>query len=234
MGQYRCIIIDDDDIDRLAVLLFVKRFPILDIAGIFKSAEEALPILEKDTIDILFLDIDMPGLNGLEFRKKAAHVPACIFISSHPEHALETFALDTLDFIAKPVTLDRFTQTMARIEEYLDVRLKASLFESSIGGDSIYIKEGYEKTKIKLHDILYLEALKDYTKIITGDKKHCVLSSLGVLLKSPDFSSFVRIHRSYAVQKEFILKMHANEVTLKDHTVLPVGRSFKNDLKALL
>ena len=234
MGQYRCIIIDDDDIDRLAVLLFVKRFPILDIAGIYKSAEEALPILEKDTIDILFLDIDMPGLNGLEFRKKAAHVQACIFISSHPEHALETFALDTLDFIAKPVTLDRFTQTMARIEEYLDVRLKASLFESSLGGDSIYIKEGYEKTKIKLHDILYLEALKDYTKIITGDKKHCVLSSLGVLLKSPDFSSFVRIHRSYAVQKEFILKMHANELTLKDHTVLPIGRSFKNDLKALL
>lgn len=234
MGQYRCIIIDDDDIDRLAVLLFAKRFPILDIAGVFKSAEAAFPILEKEKIDILFLDIDMPGINGLDFRKKAAHVPVCIFISSHPEHAFETFALDTLDFIAKPVTLERFTQTMERIEEYLDIRLKAALFESSIGGDSIYIKEGYETTKIKLHDISYLEALKDYTRIITRDKKHCVLSNLGMLIKSPDFSSFVRIHRSYAVQKEFIQKLHGNELTLKDNTVLPIGRSFKNDLKALL
>lgn len=234
MGQYRCIIIDDDDIDRLSVVMFAKRFPILDIAGVFRSAEEALPTLTKQPVDILFLDINMPGINGLEFRKKMSQVPVCIFISSHTDLAFETFALDTLDFIAKPVTLEKFTKTLGRIEEYLDIRHKAALFESTLGGDTISIKEGYEKTKIKLHNILYLEALKDYTKIVTAEKKHCVLASLGVLLKMPEFSSFLRIHRSYAVQKLFVEKVISNEIILKNKTVLPIGRSFKDEVKTLL
>ena len=234
MGKYSCLIIDDDDIDRLAVLLYVKRYPILDIAGVCKSAEAALAILQKQHVDILFLDIDMPSLNGLEFRKIAANVPVCVFISSHHEYALESFELDTLDFIAKPVKLERFAQTMSRIEEYMEIRTKALLFESSIGGDAIYIKEGHEKIKIRLHDILYLEALKDYTKIITAQKNHCVLQSLGMLLKTPDFSSFIRIHRSFAVQKQFVRKILASEVILDDDSKIPVGRIYKDNLKALL
>ena len=101
----------------------------------------------------------MPELNGIDFRKKAAHVPVCIFITAHPEHAVESFELDTLDFIVKPLKLNRFAQTIKRIEDYMEVKLKAQLFESSIGGDVIYVKEGHEKSKVKLHDILYLDAL---------------------------------------------------------------------------
>lgn len=234
MAKYRCIIIDDDDIDRLGVVLQVKRYPSLDIAGIFKSAEAALPILEKEPIDILFLDIDMPALDGLQFRKMAAGVPVCIFISAHTEHALETFELGTLDFIAKPLKTDRFAQTMNRIDDYMNLRFKANLYESALGEGAIYIKEGHEKVKINLHEIPYLEALKDYTKIITADKNHCVLSSLGVLLKSPDFNSFIRIHRSYAVQKQFVKKIGAAEIVLNDQTILPVGRSYKDNLSQLL
>ena len=228
--KYTCIIIDDDEIDRLTVLSFAKKFPILDILEVFESAEEALPFIEKEKVDILFLDIDMPGLNGIEFRKKALEIPVCIFITAHPEHAVESFEIETLDFIVKPLKLDRFAQTISRIEEFMEIKLKASLFEASIGGDTIYIKEGHEQTKVKLHEILYLEALKDYTLIITDKKRHCVLSSIGNLLKEDHFQSFIRIHRSFAVQKQFIQKINSTEIILNNNITIPVGRSYKENL----
>ena len=230
MKKHNCVIIDDDEIDRLTVVFYAKRFSILNIMGVFENAEEALPLLEKEKIDILFLDIDMPIMNGLDFRKKTMEVPVCIYITAHPEHAVESFELDTLDFIVKPIKLDRFTQTMSKIEDYMELKLKAQLFESSIGGDVIYIKEGHNETKVKLHDILYLEALKDYTKIVTSTKKHCVLTSIGNLLKENHFQSFVRIHRSFAVQKQFIEKKMSNELLLNNGMLIPIGRSYKENL----
>lgn len=234
MAKYRCIIIDDDDLDRLAVASYAKRFAVLEIIGVFKSAEMALSVIERERPDILFLDIDMPDIDGLDFRKKAMQVPVCIFISAHPEHAIKTYLLDTLDFITKPINMDRFTKTVARIEAYMTIREKATLFESIVNNNEIYIKEGHEKVKIRFEDIKYLEAFKDYTRIVTRDQNHNVLSSLGVLLKTPEFSSFIRIHRSYAIPKKSIRKVMANEITLEDDTVLPVGRSYKNELKQLL
>ena len=228
--KYTCIIIDDDEIDRLTVLSFAKKFPLLDILGVFESAEEAVLFIEKEKVDILFLDIDMPGLNGIEFRKKALEIPVCIFITAHPEHAVESFEIETLDFNVKPLKLDRFAQTVSRIEEFMEIKLKASLFEASIGGDTIYIKEGHEQTKVKLHEILYLEALKDYTLIITDKKRHCVLSSIGNLLKEDHFQSFIRIHRSFAVQKQFIQKINSSEIILNNNISIPVGRSYKENL----
>ena len=232
--KYTCIIIDDDEIDRLTVLSFAKKFPVLDILGVFESAEEAVPFIEKEKVDILFLDIDMPGLSGIEFRKKALEIPVCIFITAHPEHAVESFEIETLDFIVKPLKLDRFSQTVSRIEEFMEIKLKASLFEASIGGDTIYIKEGHEQTKVKLHEILYLEALKDYTLIITDKKRHCVLSSIGNLLKEDHFQSFIRIHRSFAVQKQFIQKINSTEIILNNNISIPVGRSYKENLNLYL
>lgn len=230
MKPYNCIIIDDDEIDRLTVLSFAKKFPSLNILGVFESAEEAIPFIEKEKTDILFLDIDMPRLSGIDFRKSALEIPVCIFITAHPEHAVESFQIDTLDFIVKPLKLDRFTQTIKRIEEFMEIKLKASLFEASIGGDTIYIKEGHEQTKVKLHEILYLEALKDYTLIITDKKRHCVLSSIGNLLKENHFQSFIRIHRSFAVQKQFIQKINTSEIILNNNIAIPVGRSYKENL----
>ncbi|BDU24460.1 MULTISPECIES: LytTR family DNA-binding domain-containing protein [unclassified Flavobacterium] len=233
MKKYTCIIVDDDEIDRLTAVSYAKKFPVLDILGVFESAEDAVPFLEKEKIDILFLDIDMPGLNGIEFRKQTLEIPVCVFITAHPEHAVESFQIETLDFIVKPLKLDRFTQTVNRIEEFMEIKLKASLFEASIGGDTIYIKEGHEQTKVKLHEILYLEALKDYTLVVTERKRHCVLSSIGNLLKEDHFQSFVRIHRSYAVQKQYVQKINSTEIILNNNAVIPIGRSYKENLNLI-
>jgi len=234
MMNLNCIIADDNEIDILTVLSFAKKFTNLNILGAFVNSNEALAAIENSAIDIVFLDIDMPELSGVELRKKVKSVPACIFITSHPEFAVESFELETLDYIVKPLKFDRFEQTMRRITDFFEMKNKASLFESSIGGDVIYIKEGHEQIKVKLHEILYLEALKDYTLVVTAQKRYCVLSSIGLLLKEISFQSFIRIHRSFAVQKQFITKMNTHEIILNNGFAIPIGRSFKDNLKFLL
>ncbi|MCP9745113.1 LytTR family DNA-binding domain-containing protein [Lacihabitans sp. CS3-21] len=233
MKPITCIIIDDEEIDRLTVSSFVNRCGAFHVVGVFENAFDAIPVLENEKVEVLFLDIDMPNMNGIDFRKIAKDVPICIFITSHPEFAVESFDLDTLDFIVKPLKFDRFTKTVDRIRDYLELKQKANLFEASLGGDVIYIKEGTVQVKIKLHDILYLEALKDYTKIVTETKQHCVLSSLGVLIKDQYFSSFVRVHRSYAIQKHYVLKIQTNDVMLRNEFLVPIGRSFRENLLQL-
>lgn len=230
MEKFSCIIVDDDEIDRLTVLSLAKQFENLTIKGVFGSSDEALQFIENEKIDILFLDIDMPSISGLDLRKKTLHIPICIYITSHPEHAVESFELEALDFIVKPVKMDRFSKTINRISEFMEIKQKAQLFESSLGGDTIYIKEGHEQTKIKLHNIIYLEALKDYTLVVTNEKRHCVLSTIGNLLKEVHFQSFVRIHRSFAVQKQYIAKKFSNEILLNNGVLIPIGRSYKDNV----
>lgn len=231
MKKFNCIIVDDDEVARLKVVSIARKFPNLNIIGHYSSPIVAFSITEKETIDILFLDIDMPSLNGLEFRKKMMEVPVCVFITSHPEHAVESFELDTLDFIVKPLRLERFEQTMKRIEEFMEIKHKATLFESSFGDDYIYIKDGYDKVKVKLYDIMYVEALKDYTILVTANKRYCVFSGIGSLLKETHFQSYIRVHRSFAVQKNFVEKIGSQHLTLINGTNIPLGNSFKNNLE---
>ena len=234
MKKFNCIIVDDDEVARLKVVSIARKFPILNIIGHFASPTAAFAVTEKEKVDVLFLDIDMPSMTGLEFRKKVLDVPVCVFITSHPEHAVESFELETLDFIVKPLREERFIQTVARIEEFMEIKHKADLFESSFGDDFIYIKDGYEKVKVKLYDIMYVEALKDYCILVTAHKRYCVFSGIGNLLKETHFQSFVRIHRSFAVQKNFVVKIGTQSLTLINSAILPIGNSFKDNLSNAL
>ncbi|RXR21132.1 response regulator transcription factor [Flavobacterium amnicola] len=234
MKPFDCIIVDDDEMDRLVVLSYAKRFSSLNIVGVFDSAEKALSFLEKNKIEVIFLDIEMPGASGLELRRKALEVPVCVFISSHSESAAETFELQTLDFIVKPFKFPRFEQMINRLEEFMEIRTKVDLFESSLGGDTVYVKTGHNQIKVKLHEILYLEALKNYTILVTETQRHCVLSNLGEILQEDKFNSFLRIHRSFAVQKQFIQKIGSQEIELRNNITIPIGRSFKGNLNFVI
>lgn len=230
MKKLNCIIVDDNEIDRLTVVSHVKNCNKLELLESFDSALLAKDYLVSIKPDVIFLDIDMPELNGIELRKLENEIPACIFITSHPEHAVESFDLETLDFIVKPITKDRFLSIIDKLENFFDIREKAQLYENSIGGNFIEIKEGYSTVKIKLHEIIYLEALKDYTFIYTINKRHCILKSIGNVLKTSEFSDFIRIHRSYAIRKEYITKVSSLEIELNEQIKLPIGRNFKDNI----
>lgn len=234
MKPFDCIIVDDDEMDRLVVLSYAKRFAILNVVGVFDSAEKALAFIDTNLIDVAFLDIEMGGASGLELRRRALEIPVCVFISSHAESAAETFELQTLDFIVKPFKFPRFEQMMKRLEEFMEIRTKANLFEATLGGDTVYVKTGHDQIKVKLHEILYLEALKNYTILVTENKRHCVLSNLGEMLQDEKFHSFLRVHRSYAVQKQYIQKIGSQEIELNHGILIPVGRSYKETVMDLL
>lgn len=227
--RINCVIVDDDPIDRLTTVSFVRKYPYLKIDGVFENPEEALTTILNVTPDVLFLDIDMPGLTGIQLRDKLRHVPACVFITSYAEYAVESFEKEAFDFLLKPLKQERFALTANRLQDYFTLREKAALLDVNLGGDTVFIKEGHAQIKLHLHDILYLEALKDYTRIVTAAKKYCVLASLGNLLKEEKFKSFIRIHRSFAVQKMYVDKVTASGVFVKN-IELPVGRVYKDAL----
>lgn len=234
MEQFNCIVVDDDEVARLKVVSVARNFPSIKILGCYASAEAALLAIDKQKIDVLFLDIDMPGITGLELRKKLLTIPVCIYITSHPEYALESFQLETLDFLVKPLLPERFAQTVTRIEEFMDIKRKATLYELRFADDFIYIKEGYEQTKVHLNEILYLEALKDYTLLVTNKKRHCVFSGIGSLLKETQFNTFIRVHRSFAVPKQNIHKVGTQNITLLKDITIPLGNSYKDNLQFVI
>ena len=230
---YSCIIVDDNELDRLSILSFVRRYSFLRIDGIFESAEAALEFTRGVTPDLILLDIDMPEMNGLDLRRQLEKIPACIFVTAHPEYALESFETTALDFLVKPLRPERFEKAMLRLQHFLEIHAKAGLLDFTVGEDTIFIKDGHQHIKLQLHEIIYLEALKDYTGIVTRQRKYCVLSPLGNLLKEKSFRSFIRIHRSFAVQKHFIDRISPREVSVND-VQLPIGRTYKEAVEKYL
>lgn len=225
----KCMIIDDDELDRLVLHHHINQYENIEIVASFDSAEKAIPYLTLP-IDLLFIETKLPGINGLEFRKLAYKIPICIFISSHPEFAIETFEINTLDFISKPLKTERFHNSMQKLFNYFEMKEKSECFDTLLGENSIKIKENGNIFQVKITDILYLEALKDYTRIITSEKKHCILDSIGNLLHKNSFDSFVRIHRSYAVPRHLIRSKNTHEVELVHQIKLPIGRTYKDNL----
>lgn len=233
MNSFRCIIADDNELDRLTIAEYLVHFPEIDIINIFENSLEALSAIENEKPDIIFLDVDMPGISGLELRKKVSQIPICIFTTDHPEYAVESFELETLDYLLKPYSLARFSQTVERIKEYMGVQEKASRFES-LSENYIFIKVGYKKVKIFLDDILYLNSLQNYTVIFTREEKQYVLSTFSSLLSDKNFASFVRVHKSYAVNVKHITALTAKEIILSEGTRIPLGRSYKSSIENIL
>lgn len=228
----KCMIIDNDELDRLVLQHHVRQYDNIEIIASFDSAKKAIPYLEFP-IDLLISETNLSGMSGLEFRKLAHKIPACIFVSSQPELAAEAFETDTLDFVTKPLKTERFQQSIQKVFNFFETKEKCDSFDALLGENCIKIKEGGNTSQVKLTDILYLEALKDYTRLVTHEKKHCVLDSLGNILNKSFFDSFVRIHRSYAVPRHFIRGKSSNEIELIHQIRLPIGRTYKEKLSFL-
>lgn len=232
IAPIKCMIIDDDELGRLVLQHHIRQYENIEIIASFNSAEKAVPYLEFP-IDLLICETKLPGMSGLEFRKLAHRIPACIFVSSHTEMAAAAFEVNALDFVSKPLITKRFHHSIEKVFTFFEMKQKCDCFDALLGENCIKIKEGGHVSQVKLTDILYLEALKDYTRLVTHDKKHCILDSLGNLLHKSFFDSFVRIHRSYAVPRHFIRGKNSHEIELIHQIKLPIGRTYKENLSFL-
>jgi DNA-binding LytR/AlgR family response regulator len=228
------LIVDDDDIDRMAIEAEVEKFPFFHKIAVCSNPVEAMELIRLFQPDALFVDIEMPGITGLDLvRCLSGRIPAPVFITSHPDFALEGYEMEAFDYILKPLNPDRFARCAARLHDFFELRGKAFAFEKDQARDYMVVKQGYDKFKIVIHDILYLEAMKDYTKIVTSSKPYLVLGTLtGMCDKLPE-GKFVRIHRSYVVNRDKIRSVQANKVQL-DGCHLPVGKVYRSVLGTLL
>lgn len=228
-----CVIVEDNPVDSAYLQQFIQQFPVLDLKADFRNAIEANEYIQHNVPQLLFLDIDMPVLNGMEFFKRLDPSPVCIFVTAHSEYAWEGFEAQAFDFILKPVRSDRFARSMGRLAEYLSLLERADIYDSQIEENQIVVKEGTMKHVININDILYIEALKDYSKVVTQERKIMTLSKLKHFIEKLPSSQFIRIHRSYAVALKKITRVEANDLHIGEHS-LPIGKTFKNQLKDLL
>ena len=224
------VIVDDDEIDRAAVEVEAAKFSFLHKIASCGNPVEALEIIAHSKPDVIFLDIEMPGISGIDFLRKKIHTTALpVLVTSHPEFALEGFELDAFDYLLKPVSSERFAACASRLRDFFQMRMKAYAFDTEQENNFIIIKQGYDKYKIAISDILYLEAMKDYTKIVTIEQKYLVLSTLNGIIERLPKDKFVRIHRSYVVNKNKIEAFQKNKVKIHS-TELPIGKLYSREL----
>jgi DNA-binding LytR/AlgR family response regulator len=220
-------VIDDNELDRMVIESFFEKHPEFELSGSYSDPVEAVHRLQNHPPDILFLDIEMPVLNGIDFLRALPNPPLCVFITSHPEFALDAFELFALDYILKPLTQDRFDATISRIKSFIDIRTKALSYEHHLDKDTVIIQEGYSTHRILLSEILYLEALKDYTRIFTKNKSYITLGNISRILEGFNTPQFKRVHRSYAINPKYINSIIENTILIGDNQI-PIGKTYKS------
>ena len=233
MEPINCIIVDDEELDRMVVEDFVYNTASLKLLGSFSNALECVDTINTKDIELLFLDIDMPVINGVDFLKKLAVPPLCIFITSHVDYALDAFELHAVDYILKPLKKERFIAAVERTVELISIRQKALHYDLNFENDRLTIKEGNIINKVLINDIIYLEALTNYTKVVTKGKKYITLNNLKNFLEDLPQDKFLRVHRSYAVAKNKINSAKDGEIQLGDYKV-PMGKTYRKMINQIL
>ncbi len=228
-----CAVLDDQVLPRLAVLKELRRHPQLLCLGHFSSVEQLLAADWPAPPDVLFLDIEMGATNGLDYFKSLPEPPLTVFITSHPEFALDSIEAAAFDYIVKPLSAERFARVVARLLDHQALRHKAALYELHVGVEFLNIREGHGTSRVLVQDIVYLEALDNYTKIHTLGRRYLTLLNLKHLCEQLPPARFLRIHRTFAVAVAKINRLTGSEL-LVGGTTLPVGRTYRPQLAAFL
>jgi DNA-binding LytR/AlgR family response regulator len=234
MKKITAIIVDDNIVDQQYLQAIVDGYHTsIELKGCFANALEAQEYLQTNRVDIMFMDIDMPVINGMDYFKQLKDPPICIFITAYSEYAWEGFEANAFDYILKPVKPKRFEDTINRLTEYYEIKQRADLYDAGFEENTIVIKEGTTKHVVPLSDILYIEALKDYSKVVTATKKILTLSKLKHFLDKLPPQQFTRVHRSYAIAINKVQRSDSNDVYINNQQI-PIGKTFKQSLKLLL
>ena len=221
----KCIIVDDEPLAIEVIKSHLKKFIDIEIKSTCNNAIEAFEILKKQNIDLMFLDIQMPQLTGLDFLKSLNKPPKVIITTAYREYALDGYELDVMDYLLKPISFERF---MKAIDKYYQSTFDSiTVSDNTTSQDSyIYVKAEKKIVKILLQDILFIESLKDYVQIHTTKKFIIAKNQIGHLEEKLPTDKFIRIHKSFIVSISKIDALTASTIEIKNK-ILPIGRSFK-------
>lgn len=224
----RCLAVDDEPLALDLLVDFIVKVPTLKLISKCDNAIEAMGLLKKTKIDLLFLDIHMPDVNGFQLLKAIEQNPKIIFTTAYSEYGVKGFELDAVDYLLKPFSFERFKKAADKAKKQLE---SESILEKS--DNVLFIKSGYETIKISIPDILFIEALNDYVQIFTKEKKYLSLVSMKTILDLLPIGEFARVHRSFIIPLKKITRYSSKSVFLTDIKI-PIGDSFKQQFQATL
>lgn len=228
MKVYNCIIVDDEPIARDIVIAYCKHLPLLKIKATCSNALEAKQVLEESQADIIFLDINMPVLNGIAFLKTLRNPPQVIFTTAYREYAVDAFDLAAVDYLLKPFSIERFIVAVDKAIEKIDGKGFVVSAENKKPDDSVFLKADGKIYKLVPEEILYAEANGNYSKIITTDFTIMPAMSFTSLVSILSHPIFFRVHRSFIINKQQIRLIEGNRIFIRNHEI-PIGSSYKDD-----
>jgi len=230
--KIKCIIIDDEPLAIQVIEKYLLEFQNFELIASFSNPLKALTVLERDCIDVIFLDINMPKMNGLEFVRNLESRPNIIITTAYREYAVDSFTLDVLDYLVKPIPFHRFLKSINKITQR--VHLQKGKIDAQTKDDShIFLKVDKKLVKIKFEDIFYIESLKDYIKIFTALGDYLVHKSLTGITEELPSSNFLRIHRSYTIAIDKVVSIEGNLVEISTKRI-PIGRKYVNHAKHII
>jgi len=234
--KIRCLIVDDEQYARKLLADYIIKLPALELIAQCRNSMEAMHWLHNDKIDLMFLDIQMPDLTGIELLKSLSSKPVIIFTTAFSEYAVEGYQLDVIDYMVKPIAFERFVQGVNKAIEYINLqaRAKNKIPDSETNRDEfINIKADYKIYKVRIDDILYIEGLREYVSFYTSERRYIVLESLKKLETLLPQGQFMRVHKSYIVNTQKIDSLHGNTIEI-GKIEIPIGMSYALEVKEKL
>ncbi|HET6996335.1 MAG TPA: LytTR family DNA-binding domain-containing protein [Chitinophagaceae bacterium] len=231
MMTINCIIIDDEPLARKGLKEYIADVDFLQLTGEFDNPVKAMDLLAKEEVQLLFLDIQMPKITGLDFFKTLKYAPPVIFTTAFPQFALEGFELNALDYLVKPVSFERFLKAAMRAKEYYEVRQKNSQGNApGIGTpEYFFIKADGKLVKIAYEDILFVEALQNYVVIQTREKKYITYLTFKAIEDYLPSDKFIKTHKSYIISASKVDSIEANDIRIAQHHI-PISRNLKDEV----
>ncbi len=232
----RCLIVDDEPPAREIIRRYVEGVPMLELVGECSNAIQTLGILQQQTIDLLFMDIRMPQLNGNDFLKTLRQPPKVIFTTAYPDYAIEGYELDVVDYLLKPIHFDRFLKAVNKAFQNTTALPDATPVPKETedaGAPFVYFRADRKMVKLMLQDILYIESMKDYVKVVTTNKAIISKQSISSVEEMLPEKKFIRCHRSYIISSEKI-KSFTSELIEIGTAEIPIGKLYRNEVIKLL
>ena len=223
----QCVIIDDEPIARKGLKEYINDVDFLQLAGEFDNPMKAMDLLLLQHVDLIFLDIQMPKITGLEFLRSLTNPPAVIFTTAYPQYAIDGFELNAVDYLLKPFSFERFWKAVLKVKSLHESGKTA--VQASAARDYFFIKSDSRLVKIHYHDILFVEALQNYVAIHTVDKKFITYLTFKSVEEHLPADQFLKIHKSYIIAFARVDSIEGNEVRIGQHS-LPISRTSKDEV----
>lgn len=231
--KIKCLAVDDEPLALKQIGSYIRKTPFLELVALCNNAFDAMDVIRKDNIELMFVDIDMPDLSGLDFVKSLSNRPFVVFITAYSEYAIEGFKVDAADYLLKPVGYADFLKASDKVKSIIDMKNQPAVQKPS--DNHLFVKSGYKLVRIELDDIKYIESMHEYVRIhLCNDKPVMTLGSMKAIEEQLPPDKFLRVHRSFIVNTDKIRVIERNRIVFDNSVYIPISDQYRSRFQEFL